>query len=384
MKRLLKLIAIAFVVILSAKDDFSIVIRHDRDDSQYLALGAKYPAVGYFQERVGCTLIAPRWAITAAHTIEGHPAFINYYVMFGDKRYEIEKIIIHPARVSNTVDSSADIALLKLKESVTNITPALLYDKQDEPGKNVILVGNGKSGTGLTGQTAERGKRRGATNQIEGALENSLLLVFDAPPFATDLEGIGGDGDSGSPALYEENGKLFIIGVNSFNSGDSKRGTVGKYMTFDGYARISTRRNWILQTIKADPPNSLWSELKKNKYNAFPKDIFGRRAEAFFKAFNIGNETAMAEFYAAHRPPSPEGKTPQERAKGWQEDMNKDGKYEVYGFSKQGNYKYAFLVFSLRQKIWRGVQLDFEEIKPYRVKGISIWDPDPPKSVEKP
>lgn len=124
--------------------------------------------------------------------------------------------------------------------------------------------------------------------------------------------------------------------------------------------------------------------MKKIKNNSFPKDVFGRRAEAFFKAFNIGNEKAMAEFYATHRPPSPEGKTPQERAKGWQEDMNKDGKYEVYGFSKQGNYKYAFLVFASKEKIWRGVQLDFEEIKPYRVKGISFWNPDPPRDLVKP
>lgn len=65
MKWLLKLIAIIFVISFLAKDDFSIVIRHDRDDEKYLALGAKYPQSGHFQERVGCTLIAPRWAITA-------------------------------------------------------------------------------------------------------------------------------------------------------------------------------------------------------------------------------------------------------------------------------------------------------------------------------
>lgn len=58
--------------------------------------------------------------------------------MFNGQRYEIEKIIIHPARVRNTVDSSADIALLKLKESVTDIVPALLYDKRDEPEKTLF------------------------------------------------------------------------------------------------------------------------------------------------------------------------------------------------------------------------------------------------------
>ena len=77
-KSLFKIFVIAVVVGFLSPDNFSIVIRHDRDDEKYLTLGAKYPSVGYFQERVGCTLIAPRWAITAAHTIEGNPAFITH------------------------------------------------------------------------------------------------------------------------------------------------------------------------------------------------------------------------------------------------------------------------------------------------------------------
>ncbi|MBX7172433.1 MAG: trypsin-like serine protease [Pyrinomonadaceae bacterium] len=383
MKKLLKLIVISLVVNFFAKQNFSIVIRHDRDDVKYLALGAKYPQSGFFQERVGCTLIAPNWAITAAHTVENSPPFTNYFVMFGGKRYEVEKIITHPARIKDTVDSSADIALLKLKEPVKDIAPALLYDKQDEAGKPIVLVGYGKTGTGLTGETSEKGKRRGATNEIDGTLENSLILTFDAPPFGTDLEGIGGSGDSGSPAFHEENGKLYLIGINSFNSGNSKAATVGKYLTFDGYARVSTRRKWILENIKNDPPNSLWSELQKIQNNTFPKTVFGNRAAAFFKAFNSGKETAMAEFYASHRPPSPEGKTPQERAKGWQGDMDNLGKYKVYGYSKQGN-QFAFLVFAAKKKIWQGVLLEFEKTKPYRITGISIWDSEPPKDLVKP
>lgn len=382
MKKLLKLISISLVISFLARHNFSIVIRHDREDAQYLALGAKYPQSGFFQERVGCTLIAPNWAITAAHTVENSPPFTNYFVMFGGKRYEVEKIITHPARIKDTVDSSADIALLKFKEPVKVIAPALLYDKQDEAGKPIVLVGYGKTGTGLTGETSEKGKQRGATNEIDGTLENSLILTFDAPPFGTDLEGIGGSGDSGSPAFYEENGKLYLIGINSFNSGNSKAATVGKYLTFDGYARVSTRRKWILETIKNDPPNSLWSELIKIQNNNLPKTVYGNRATAFFKAFNSGKETTMAEFYANHRPPSPEGKTPQERAKGWQEDMDNLGKYEVYGYSKQGN-QLAFLVFAVKKKIWQGVLLEFEKTKPYRITGISIWDSEPPRDLAK-
>lgn len=374
-------LSIVVVINLLASHAFSIVIRHDREDEKYLALGAKYPVVGYFQERVGCTLIAPRWAITAAHVVESNPGFIDYYVMFGGKRYAVEKIILHPKRVRDTVDSSADIALLKLKEPVTGITPALLYDRMDEGGKKVVIAGYGRTGNGLTGMTGERGKLRGATNEIEGALENSLLLVFDAPPLGTDLEGISGAGDSGSPALYEENGKLYVIGVSSFNSGDVQKGTAGKYWTFEGFARVSTRRQWILNTIRSDAPSAFWGNFKKIRNNAFPANVFGRRAAAFFRAFNSGKESEVANFYALHRPPHPQGKTPQERAKGWQELIDQYGKYEVHGYSQAGTDRYTYLVYSAREKIWRGVYLEFEEKPPYKVKGISMGDTKPLKEI---
>lgn len=383
LRKIILSLSIVVVINLLAADAFSIVIRHDRDDEKYLALGAKYPVVGFFQERVGCTLIAPRWAITAAHVVESNPGFIDYYVMFGGKRYEVEKIILHPNRVRDTVDSSADIALLKFKEPVTEIAPALLYDRMDEGGKQVILAGYGETGNGLTGITGERGKLRAATNEIEGALENSLLLVFDAPPHGTDLEGINGGGDSGSPALYEENGKLYVMGVSSFNSGDPKKGTASKYWTFEGYARVSTRRQWILDTIKADLPTAFWGSFKKIKNSAFPANIFGRRASAFFKAFNSGKESEIANFYAEHRPPSPQGKTPPERVKGWQELLDQYGSYEVYGYSQAGMYRYTYLVYSSREKNWRGVYLEFEEKPPHKVKSMSMGDTKPPKDIAK-
>src|SRR5262245_36806523 len=119
LRKILLFLAIIVMIAVAADNIYSIVIRHDREDEKYLALGAKYPVVGFFQGSVSCALIAPRWAITAAHVVESNPGFINYYVMFGEKRYEVEKIILHPSRVRDTVDSSADIALLKFKEPVT-------------------------------------------------------------------------------------------------------------------------------------------------------------------------------------------------------------------------------------------------------------------------
>src|SRR5262249_30100112 len=156
-----------------------------------------------------------------AHTIENNNPFTNLYVMFSGQRYEVEKAFLHPNRVKGSVDSSADMALLKLTRQVEGITPVLLYEKGDEVGKVVTIVGRGGTGNGLTGQTMPKGHTlRGATNRIEAALENSILMTFDAPPGGTNLEGIPGSGDSGGPALFEQDGKLYLLGVDSFNSGD--------------------------------------------------------------------------------------------------------------------------------------------------------------------
>lgn len=375
---------LAFIIIcLAASTAFAIIIRDDVDEAKSIALGAKYPAVGHLNEQVGCTLIAPRWAVTAAHTVEGNPPFTNYYVMFGGQRYEVEKIITHPGRVREAVDSSNDIALLKLTKPVEGIAPALLYDKDDEVGKLITLVGRGKLGTGLTGPVGEKPRvAHAATNRVEAVFENSLAVTFDAPPGGTELEGIGGPGDSGGPAFYEQDGKLYLLAVSNFNSGDFADNTVGRYHTLDGMCRISTKRKWILDTIAADPPDSMWSPLKKLKSeNAWPDLPAKRRAAAFFTAWNSGQEAMIAKFYAEHRPPSDKGLTPEERAKGWQELLDTYGKYRPYGYSQQGAYRFSVLVYAERTKTWRGVLFELEESKPHRVKSMTMWDASPPNGV---
>ena len=367
----------AAFLILVPLDAAAIVRRHDKPDESYQRLGSHYPAVGHFQERVGCTLIAPQWAITAAHVVEGNPPFVGYFVLFGGKRYDVEKIIVHPLRKRNAVDSSADLALLKLTKPVDGITPVPLYNFSDEAGKKIVMVGRGRAGDGLTGANEDRGTLRGATNEIDGALENSLLIIFDAPPYGTELEGITGPGDSGSAAFIEKDGKSYIVGVASFNSGDPDKGTSSKYQTFTAYARISTRRDWILNTIKKDPPDSNWGPVHKADNSSMPRTVFGKRASAFIAAFNSGKELEIAAAYRAEVVPSTSGRTPEERATGWGKLMDQYGEYEVRGFSRLGNM-HAFLVYSKKAKIWRGVSFEFEPAAPNRITKIDMWDAEPP------
>src|SRR5690242_9873112 len=124
-----KCVKATIAILLTASCINAIIIRHDRDDALYIALGSKFPVVGHLNEQVECTLIAPQWVISAAHTIEDNNPFGRLFVVFAGRRYEVDKAFLHPARVRSAIDSSADLALLKLSEPVQGITPAILYDR---------------------------------------------------------------------------------------------------------------------------------------------------------------------------------------------------------------------------------------------------------------
>jgi len=260
----------------------AIIMRHDREPARYAELGRRYPAVGMLLDQVTCTLIAPRWALGAAHTIEDYlNPTRNPFATFGGKRYEIDKVIVHARRVFRAVDSDYDLALLHLREPVEGIAPVLLYDRDDEPEKIATIVGYGETGNGLTGAKNERGNAFGANNKVEAVFEHSLIFTFDAPPGGLDLEGLPGPGDSGCPALLEENGKVYVLGVGSFNTGSEE--TASAYGTVDAFARVSAHRNWIAAAMAGDPPSTVPMFGAYVKKTALPKTPAGNAARSLIE-----------------------------------------------------------------------------------------------------
>lgn len=83
------------LLLLSSHATGAIVIRHDRDDALYKALAAKYKAVGQVGRGGEGVLIRPLWVLTAAHVAESLGPFARH-VTFGDERYEIVKVVLHP------------------------------------------------------------------------------------------------------------------------------------------------------------------------------------------------------------------------------------------------------------------------------------------------
>merc|ERR1712183_103378 len=63
------------------------------------------------------------------------------------------------------------------------------------------------------------------------------------------LEGLAWSGDSGGPAFITVDGVRYVAGVNS-------AGDCCNYGSQDGYSRLSTKYNWIEDTISKDAPAS--------------------------------------------------------------------------------------------------------------------------------
>ena len=368
---------IAFLLLLVAPLAEAIIMRHDREVARYAALGSSYPAVGYLGG-VTCTLIAPRWALGAGHTVEdyfnptGRPG-----VTFAGRRYEIDKIIVHPRRVHRSVDSSTDLVLLRLREPVDGIAPVLLYDRDDEPGKIVTIVGYGDTGNGLTRDRHERGKVFAARNRVEAALENSIIFTFDTPPAGLDLEGVPGPGDSGCPALLEENGKLYTLGVGSFNTGDEE--TASAYGTVDAFARVSTNRKWILDTIAADPPSTIPMFGAYVKTTTLPDSPAAKAATALLAAFNSGEVAKIENFYREFGRRRSDEEIRQV-AVSWKELIEQYGRYELRGYAEASPHAIAVFVHATKPGIARAIGIQLEPDGEQRVRRMVMADVDEPAS----
>ena len=240
--KLLPSAIVATVVSMTAVRSPAIIIRHDRTDAQYLALGARYPGVVKVGRRMGDgTLIDPRWVLTAAHVANGVMRRTSAPAIYiGDREVKISRAFVH----TRWVDMGPhDIGLLELVEPVTDVTPIVPCRAAGELGRIATLVGHGATGRGDQRARTDDGLKRGATNRIDTANNEHLIFRFDAPPRGTELEGIPGSGDSGGPAILERAGRACIAGVSS--AGEPGVNGPGTYGALDYFTRVSRYTAWL-------------------------------------------------------------------------------------------------------------------------------------------
>lgn len=230
------------------------IIRHDRSDRDSLVDEQQWPALtSFFRGHGAASLITPTWLLTAAHVAESIPTEVRLSVELAGKRYPIARTILHPAydrewmaRDESDEDNGSnavDLALVELAFPVENVLPFDLYDRSDERGQEVILLGRGEFGNGIRGARGFDRALRQATNQIDEVDAYWLKFRFDAPPEGTFLEGVCGAGDSGGPAFIQDQHRFLLAGVSSWQKiGDRP---LGSYGCVEHYTRISCFIEWI-------------------------------------------------------------------------------------------------------------------------------------------
>jgi hypothetical protein len=152
-------------------------------------------------------------------------------------------VFTHPAYNKSLfgTDAANDIAVVRLAQPVSGVTPTPVGRTAPQPGTWVALVGYGNTGTGQTGEIiGTDGVKRYGFTPIERVTQSLIHWTFDSAGESSTMHG-----DSGGPALAYVNGQYVVAGVTSGGypaPGTSVHGTYGA-TAYD--TRVDVYANWV-------------------------------------------------------------------------------------------------------------------------------------------
>jgi len=157
-------------------------------------------------DKAGGTLFAPQYVLVAAHSVADLPPGQLTFTV-GGTVYHVSNVYLHPRFEITSVgtDSANDIAILKLSQPVTGVTPAELYSLSVTEGDVLNLVGFGEDKGAKYGT-----KRTGSTPAVDN-VESSTFSWTMHSAFENDSD----PGDSGSPLFIRKNGIEYVAGIVS-------------------------------------------------------------------------------------------------------------------------------------------------------------------------
>lgn len=273
-KRMKYIKEILFLALLAISSTASaIIIRDDIEDEKYLVPSTALPALADFPGEGHGVLIFPQWVVTAAHVAcIQHPEEIT---INGLSR-KVKSVFVHPghkmlpeklikealasgegSKLQAFLAMSDDIALIKLEVPITDVKPIPLYRGSNEIGRTAQLIGRGATGNGKEGpepHSPHRTSLRRAFNVISSVDKRWISYRFDSPKTALQLEGMSGNGDSGSPVLIKEKQEWQLAGLVAWDTSerDIRNYHGGRYGDSGNNVRVSQYIGWIESTISAE------------------------------------------------------------------------------------------------------------------------------------
>lgn len=184
-----------------------------------------------------CTLVAPHWALTAAHVVE---AMEHCAIVTQDGSHASSKIVVHPEYESRL---RHDIALVQVEEPFGLTRYPELTDGSEKIGSVCVAAGYGATGTLATGFGSGDGEIRAGTmmlDEIEGTIYICRIDRRSPLPFCI------APGDSGGGLFARDSqGRTVLVGVHSFVSTKGSppmRSVLGEET---GHTRVEPYLGWI-------------------------------------------------------------------------------------------------------------------------------------------
>ncbi|XP_054726239.1 serine protease snake-like [Anastrepha obliqua] len=215
-----------------------------------VALGFETMLPDLYEYKCGGALIAPNFVLTAAHCARVGGATPSVVLPGGGslndysaKKHQIADVTIHPAY--NSKKSYKDIALLKLKEPITNFTPACIGENVLLDNENITAIGYGHTIFGgrssedllkayliiVSNEVCQRHYRD--NEQLPKGLMDTQLCAQDKQ-FGRDTC----QGDSGGPLILKNGHVPYVVGITSFGLGCATEAP-------GVYTRVSKYLDWI-------------------------------------------------------------------------------------------------------------------------------------------
>jgi len=376
------------IVIAASFPARAVLRRHDRPDSLYQALAHDYaPVLGGLAGATG-TLIGDRWVLTAGHVVLNLSPFSRSFRL-GSDSYRISDVYIYPGFVKTRASDGGDqidlevpdLALVRLARPVSGVVPARLHRVRDERGRLIVVAGNGVTGTGETGPTDGDGILRAATNVVDEVSARYFTFSFSAPGDSgiTELEGIGGPGDSGSPALVRDADGFAVLGVSSLNHQGEADGP-SRYHSAEVYASVPASLTWIDEVTAGRGRAEPVRDVVRRVSDGWPDTPAGRLVSRWLDAYNQADSLALVAFEREFRADSLLAKRPAEqRASSWLGYYKEWGRLDAARWVETAGEPMRVLVHASVPDRWMRFDFRLQPTPPYRLTGMMLnWPEDPP------